>query len=154
MSGDERSVSVRVQGDSILGQECLGRMLWPWSVERLGLTSVGLSSGVAGETFKVQGAYASEPHRYEDLGFQEIGLVAEDFGHGQPARRDRCLSLTLFPEYSPDVARLRLRVVEVEGTQEFLAEVTLRPRSEAVGCQADLEWWERRLEELPAQMRG
>ena len=153
MCGDEQSVSVCVQGDSILGQECLRSMMWPWSVERLGLPCVGLAWGGPGETFKVQGAYASEPHRYEDLNFQEVGLVAEDFGRGRPAWPDRCFSLTLFPEYSPDVGWLRLRVVEVEGSQEFQAQVTLRPRSEAGGCQADLDWWERQLEGLSAKMQ-
>ena len=153
MCGDEQSVSVCVQGDSILGQECLRSMMWPWSVERLGLPCVGLAWGGPGETFKVQGAYASEPHRYEDLNFQEVGLVAEDFGRGRPAWPDRCFSLTLFPEYSPDVGWLRLRVVEVEGSQEFQAQVTLRPRSEAGGCQAGLDWWERQLEGLSAKMQ-
>lgn len=153
MSGGAQSVSVRVYGDSILGQECLKSMMWPWSVERLGLPCVGLSWGVPGETFKVQGAYAQEPVRYEDLNFQEIGLVGEDFGRGRPAWPDRCFSLELFPEYSPEVAWLRLRVVEEAGAQEFRAQVTLRPRSQGRGCQADLDWWESRLGALPAQMR-
>lgn len=153
MSGGAQSVSVRVHGDSILGQECLKSMMWPWSVERLGLPCVGFSWGAPGETFKVQGAYAQEPVRYEDLNFQEIGLVGEDFGRGRPAWPDRCFSLELFPEYSPEVAWLRLRVVEEAGAQEFRAQVTLRPRSQGRGWQADLDWWESRLGALPAQMR-
>lgn len=152
MSRGEQSVSVRVHGDSMLGQECLKSMMWPWSVERLGLSCVGMSWGAPGETFKVQGAYAARPHRYEDLHFQEIGLVVEDFGSVRPAWPDRRFTLDLFPEYSPETAGLRLRVVEVEGNQEFLAEVTLRPRSEAVGCEADRAWWEHRLRGVQAQV--
>ncbi|KFC52868.1 hypothetical protein GY12_17130 [Micrococcus luteus] len=141
------------RGDSILGQECLRSMMWPWSVERLGLPCVGLAWGGPGETFKVQGAYASEPHRYEDLNFQEVGLVAEDFGRGRPAWPDRCFSLTLFPEYSPDVG------CSACGWWRWKGPRSSRLRSRCVrvrrrgGCQADLDWWERQLEGLSAKMQ-
>lgn len=153
MSGDGQSVSVRVRGDSLLGQDRLFSAMWPWIVERLGLPCVGLSWGRPGEAFKVQGAYAPEPVEHEGPHFREIGVVlAHGFGGHRPAWPVREFALELSSDCSPDVARLRLRVADIEGSEEFLAEVTLRPRSAEASLAGDLEWWTRRLKELPGLM--
>lgn len=157
----ERETCIRVPatGDPVAAGGVLSLCIRPWTSEMLGIQSVGSSHGLPGEAYKLQGSYpprgrANDEWDYEDLHFQEIGEVLVDtMGEPRPARSlVREFSLALFPEYSPRVDRLTLRVTEATTPQELLLEVCLRAAPGEPVPERDLEWWRRRVADVQADV--